>query len=153
MYVIKVKGKRRTATPEPQRDIYRLKSDETEPPIGPVQGITPDSVEEWRTALALDTLKLRYDFQKAVGGGRGGKQYKGGQVIDFMVYTFPMPTPVSVEGAYFHGKNRKLEEAYQWSKLKQHYKGQIKPIVRVDTRKLPTLRAAIAFYKKEFLRQ
>lgn len=74
-------------------------SHEPFPEVQPIQGIMPDSKEEYWVALALDRLHLDYEFQYQLFGGR---KYKGGQVIDFWVYTNPLPTPIFVQGWYFH---------------------------------------------------
>ncbi len=103
----------------PRRKIFRIKSrsglglkldpvtaplrhippKEPFPEIQPVQGIMPDSKEEYWVALALYRLKLDFEFQYQLFGGR---KYKGGQVIDFWVKTVPLPTPIFVQGWYFH---------------------------------------------------
>lgn len=69
------------------------------PEVKPVQGIMPDSKEEYWVALALYRLKIDFVFQYKLFGGR---KYKGGQVIDFWVKTVPLPTPIFVQGWYFH---------------------------------------------------
>lgn len=69
------------------------------PEVQRVQGIMPDSKEEYWVALALWKLKIDFVFQYQLFGGR---KYKGGQVVDFWVYTMPLPTPILVQGWYFH---------------------------------------------------
>lgn len=69
------------------------------PEVKPIQGMMPDSKEEYWVALALYRLHLDFEFQYQLFGGR---KYKGGQVIDFWVRTVPLPTPIFVQGWYFH---------------------------------------------------
>lgn len=69
------------------------------PEVKRVQGIMPDSKEEYWVALALYKLKIDFIFQYQLFGGR---KYKGGQVVDFWVLTQPLPTPIFVQGWYFH---------------------------------------------------
>ena len=69
------------------------------PEVQRVQGIMPDSKEEYWVALALYKLKIDFVFQYQLFGGR---KYKGGQVVDFWVLTMPLPTPILVQGWYFH---------------------------------------------------
>ena len=69
------------------------------PEIKRVQGIMPDSKEEYWVALALWKLHMDFIFQYQLFGGR---QYKGGQVVDFWVLTRPLPTPIFVQGWYYH---------------------------------------------------
>lgn len=65
---------------------------------GPVQGVTPGSLEEWRVAVALDRLKIAFRYQVPVNGGR---LLRGGQVVDFVVYN-PFAQPVEVKGEHWH---------------------------------------------------
>lgn len=75
--------------------------------IGLIQGISPDSVEEWRTAVALYTYKWDFRFQVPVGGGRSRK---GGTIVDFLVETKPNLTALFVDGEYWHrGAQRDLD--------------------------------------------
>ena len=53
------------------------------------------SSNEAHLAQAFDTVKLEYRFQEAFFGG---KRLRGGVVVDFIVYTKPLPTPVWVHG-------------------------------------------------------
>jgi len=58
------------------------------------------SQEEARVAIALDSLKHRYQFQYRVFSITG---VKGSFVLDFLVTsTVPFPTPLEVFGEYFH---------------------------------------------------
>jgi len=56
------------------------------------------SLYEYYVALALDKIKIPYEFQVPV---MGGKILRGGQVIDFVVYTVPI-TPLEVNEEYWH---------------------------------------------------
>ena len=69
------------------------------PEVQRVQGIMPDSKEEYWVALALWKLHIDFVFQYQLFGGR---KYKGGQVVDFWVYTMPLPTPILVQGWHWH---------------------------------------------------
>lgn len=74
----------------------RLKQD---PAVMIIQGVVADSKEEWYVAQALDKLGLEYEYQKSV---RGGRLVRGGQVLDFLVYTPGRNTVVDVRGKYWH---------------------------------------------------
>ena len=67
--------------------------------IVPVQGKMPQSKEEFWVALALNKLGIRYTFQYPVGGYR----LRGSTIIDFMIETRPLQTPLWVNGLYWHG--------------------------------------------------
>lgn len=84
--------------------------------IGLIQGIQPDSVEEWRTAVALYTYKWDFQFQVPVGGGH---RRKGGTVIDFLVETLPAPTALFVDGAYWHSGEQKSRDVLARINLKK----------------------------------
>lgn len=79
-----------------------------------IHGIQAMSTYEWHVAQALDTLELSYDYQKAIGYGRGRR---GGQVLDFVVYA-AQTWIIDVRGAYWHrGDDLDFERA-----VKQYYK-------------------------------
>ena len=88
---LKVEGKPAPMIKRPKHEPF--------PEVKPIQGIMPDSKEEYWVALALYRLHLDFIFQYQLFGGR---KYKGGQVIDFWVKTQPLPTPIFVQGWYFH---------------------------------------------------
>ena len=79
--------------------MIQLPKHEPFPEVQKVQNIMPDSKEEYWVALALYKLKIDFIFQYQLFGGR---KYKGGQVVDFWVLTQPLPTPIFVQGWYFH---------------------------------------------------
>lgn len=79
--------------------LRHIRKTEPFPEIKPIQGMMPDSKEEYWVALALYRMNLDFEFQYQLFGGR---KYKGGQVIDFWVKTVPLPTPIFVQGWYFH---------------------------------------------------
>lgn len=121
------------------------------PEIQRVQGIMPDSKEEFWVALALYKLKIDFVFQYQLFGGR---KYKGGQVIDFWVYTMPLPTPIFVQGWYFHYST--AEKAAQ-SKLNLMYLESrlagkaMKPVEILDT-EIPTPDDAYIVVKRKLHR-
>jgi hypothetical protein len=61
---------------------------------------------EYNVALALDKLKFEYTFQMSVGS-RG---QAGTVILDFMVQTDPMPTPVWVHGEHWHMGDRRAKD-------------------------------------------
>ncbi len=75
-----------------------------------IQGQPVGSSLEWTIAMALDKLKTGYKYQVPVLGGR---DVRGGTVVDFVVYTVPLPTPVYAQGGYWHGDAHKREKD-QW---------------------------------------
>ena len=63
---------------------------------------------EWNVAQALEKIGLEYIFQMSYFGGRN---LRGGIVLDFLVFTKPLPTPLWVHGEYWHmGKQRTIDQ-------------------------------------------
>lgn len=113
----------------------------------PVQGIMPDSKEEYWCALALYRLRLDFVFQKHVMGGRAGR---GGQVVDFWVFTVPHPTPVYIQGDYWHyAKGRGYISQLNIAKLKSYYGASIMEPIEVLTSMTPTPDAMYQYLKRE----
>lgn len=79
-----------------------------------IRGRAVGSTYEANVADALDFLGWDYWYQYAVGGGR---DRRGGMVLDFLIWTRPAATPVWVNGRYWH--NRRLEtDLLQQSRVK-----------------------------------
>ena len=66
--------------------------------IGLVQGIMPDSKEEWWVAKGLWKYQVPFMFQYELFHGRSRL---GGVILDFLVWN-PGPTPLPVHGEYWH---------------------------------------------------
>lgn len=96
----------------------KLKEPPQEEVIGLVQGITPGSKNEWYVALALDKLQIDYIYQYMLSGGRG---IRGGQVIDFIVYS-PMAVPVYVQGEYWHNEKTESEDLLKQADAENWFK-------------------------------
>lgn len=137
---LKVNGKPAPMISRPKHEPF--------PEVQPIQGMMPDSKEEYWVALALYRLHLDFEFQYQLFGGR---KYKGGQVIDFWVFTNPLPTPIFVQGWYFHYAT--AEKAAQ-SKLNLMYlearlRGKaMKPVEIIDT-EIPTPEDAYIVVKRK----
>jgi hypothetical protein len=78
-----------------------------------IQGHIPDSINEVNVAIALDELDYEYEFQYQLGlYGTSGSQ-----VIDFLVYTMPIPTPLFVHGRYWHGTKQQAEDQLKFAEI------------------------------------
>lgn len=84
-----------------------------------VHGIKVDSINEYYVALALDAMKLDYAYQYFLGG----VGIRGSQIIDFLVYTNPKPTPLFVHGAYWHTATYSQETALKEADLNARMRG------------------------------
>lgn len=84
-----------------------------------VHGIKVDSINEKYVAQALDKLNLDYAYQYYFGG----VGIRGTQIIDFLVYTVPKPTPLFVHGEYWHTGRYAAEENLKMASLQSQMRG------------------------------
>lgn len=115
----------------------------------PIQGIMPDSVQEWRAAKALDRMKLEYDYQYSIGGGTA---FRGGQVVDFWVYTQPLPTPLFIQGTYWHRPEKQAADKLKVAQIMRYTKGQVNEAVMVPEEELGSVDEAYATLRRRLLR-
>ena len=133
----------------PEKIDTRIKH--SNPEIQRVQGIWPDSKEEYWVALALWKLHVDFKYQYQLWGGR---QYKGGQVVDFWIYTVPLPTPLLVQGWYFHyataekTARTKMNLMYLESRLN----GRAMKPIEIITEEIPTPEDAYNVVKRKLHR-
>lgn len=128
--------------------VYNLKDKPEPPPPASWQGKPIGSVQEWRYILALEHYKLNYEYQLSVAGGR---TRRGGQVLDFMVYTQPIWTPVSIVGAYWHsGENAQDDELRIYS-LMREFKGMIRRPVKIMDYELPDFDTALILVRRDMI--
>jgi hypothetical protein len=105
----------RSDTPNPQ--IMKPPAEE----IGLIQGATPDSINEWFVYLALERLRAAYIYQYAIGGGTS---LRGGQVIDFLVFSATGPIPVFVQGAYWHTYRQDPEQVLKIAEARRVFRNE-----------------------------
>lgn len=85
-----------------------------------IQGQPAGSIQESRVAQALYELRLPFEYQVPIMGGR---DRAGGQVVDFLVDKAPRPVPLYVQGAYWHGTLRDPEKNLKLALLEHYMKG------------------------------
>ncbi len=90
---------------------------DAEPEIGLVNGMVPDSKNEYFVSLALDKLSLDYMYQYALDGG---SSVRGGQSIDFVVFN-PRPIPVFIQGEHWHTQSTVNEDILKQAAAEQHF--------------------------------
>ena len=84
-----------------------VKKDKIEKPkieMGLIHGRKPGSSYEWNISQALDKYGWEYYYQLAV---LGGNDVRGGQTLDFLVFSHPLATALSVIGGYWHRNSQK----------------------------------------------
>ena len=77
--------------------------------IGLIQGRKPDSIEEWRVAVALWRRRLPFAYQVPFRGG----YIRGGYILDFVVHTYGKPTVLLVNGEYWHAGQMDAQETWR----------------------------------------
>ena len=100
---------------------------------------------EYFVALALEKLNIDYSFQKSF---LGGKQLKGGFVIDFMVWTVPLGTPIWVHGEFWHKGAVRAKDTLQQAILDSLFRGKYMPAVILYGNDLQTEDQAYVTVKK-----
>jgi hypothetical protein len=96
----------------------RMESTRKKPVPNPrkeIRGMAVGSTYEANVADALDALGWKYWYQYQVAGGR---ERRGGMVVDFIVWTRPAATPLWVNGRYWHAR-RGEQDRLQQARLKQ----------------------------------
>ena len=127
---------------------YKIPAPVEPPPPATWSGKPIGSVQEWRFILALLDYELPFEFQVPVAGGR---TRRGGLVLDFMVYTKPLFTPVSIIGEYWHSGENALDDELRERTLMKEYKGMIKPLVKVKDYELPDVDTAKQVVRREMI--
>lgn len=89
-----------------------------EEPLGLIQGMMPDSKEEWWTAQALWKYKVPFQFQFQIFGGTSRR---GGLIVDFLVWN-PMATPFEVNGNYWHRNEMDSGDKTDLIAIEQYFK-------------------------------
>lgn len=133
---------------KPSGHFYEIKKNPDPPAPALLQGKPIGSIQEWRFALALMFYKLEFTYQLEVAGGR---QRKGGQVLDFMVYSRPLYTPVSIIGEYWHSGQTAVDDQLRIYSLMKEYNGYVKRPLQIFDYELPDVDAAKQVVRREFI--
>jgi hypothetical protein len=112
--------------------IFKKPKDETV--IQEINGITPDSKEEYWVALALYRLDLEFIYQYSI---RGGSSVRGGQIVDFLVYTAPLPTPLLVQGEYWHRGTKNAVSQFKVIEIQRYFGAEAQPPVEIWDFEIP----------------
>jgi len=87
-----------------------------------IQGKPVGSIPEARVSVALDRLGFKYIYQYSIAGGTS---VRGGQVVDFWTYTAPLPTPIFVQGLYWHRSSKETEDRLKQIDISRRFRGQV----------------------------
>jgi len=78
--------------------------------------VTFGSINEQNVYTALGRAKIDFAFQVPLDGGRN---VRGGQVVDFIVYVPPRPIALYVQGKHWHGGKMALDDEYKHNRAQQ----------------------------------
>jgi len=111
-----------------------------------VQGKQASSYE-YNVAWALEKTQIPYIFQFEFFGGR---DVRGGLVVDFLALTHPLSTPIWCNGGFWHKGKRAAEDEYQQTLLFFVARGELnRPVVLWDN-DVNTKEAALSAIRREF---
>ena len=122
-YRYKVKRLKTFGGPHRKKHLLMVPSKKEESLPVVIQGKKVGSKEEAREAIALKSLGYDYIYQYPIFGG----DIRGGQKIDFLVMTMPLPTPLYVQSRYWHGGaglNIGTKDALNQARVRSAKKGQ-----------------------------
>jgi hypothetical protein len=103
---------------------------------------------EYNVAQALEELGFEFQFQLSIAGGRS---LAFGIVLDFLVETAPLPTPVWVHGEYWHKGDRRKRDLEQQEVVKQYMMGSILDPVEIWGMESETVNQAIKACREKLL--
>jgi hypothetical protein len=115
--------------------------------VGLVDGRNPGSKYEWYTALALWGAGIDFQYQVPVFGG---KAVVGGQVIDFLVNTLPLPTPLFVDGQHWHEGQLAAQDLFKRDYLDWNKKGVWEPHQSLFGPQVSSKEAAVESIRRMF---
>ena len=103
------------------------------------------SENELNVALALEKLKLLFEFQVSIAGGRGRAF---GLVLDFLGKTVPRDTPLWVHGEYWHTGDRRAKDLRQQDTVREYMQGQVNPAVEIWGNQSKTEEIALLYVRQ-----
>jgi len=103
---------------------------------------------EWNVAWALEQAGLEYIFQVDYLGGR---RLMGGLVVDFLVKTAPLSTPLWVNGDYWHTGKQATEDEMKKAMLYSMTSHECNKAVTFWGKDCSTKEAALSSVKRELL--
>jgi hypothetical protein len=139
-------GRSRVAKSATKALDYKIQP-EPEPPAGDIHGEPAGSTEEWRVSQALNKLDLGYEYQIDLVGGN---KLPGGQILDFLVFTKPLPTPIYINGDYWHRASAQ-NDALKQAAVVNELGGFVQPPKVFWTHQLTSIQDAIDLLRRELL--
>ena len=113
--------------------------------VGLIQGQEAGSTEEWRVAQALTRLKMPFQYQFEIFDA----SVRGGLILDFLVMTDPLSTPLEVDGEHWHSGERGSDDKMRHVILEQYFEGKAQPLVILYGQDLATQELADSSVRRE----
>ena len=139
----KLSEHRRPRAPKPNARILKLKDPTDQPPFF-IRGQQADSKDEYWVSLALEKIEKAtgwgWDYQVPVYGGR----MRGGNVIDFLIYTPGMWTMLDEMGRYWHTGHKEDRNQMENVARRKHWR-----LIAWFTDETPTKEAVYSFLKNK----
>lgn len=98
-----------------KRDFYPSQAEEKEQ--GMINGIKASSEEEYRVAQVLWKMNRDFRYQHSLFGGR---QRRGGLVVDFLVEGYPLWIPLEVVGLHWHTGKHGAQDRLRYSRIEKY---------------------------------
>ena len=127
--------------------VYNAPVASPEEQVGLIQGREPGSVEEWRVAQALSRFKIPFIFQFEMFDS----SVRGGIVLDFLVQTDPLATPLEVYGEYWHRGERSSKDRIRDVIIEDYFRGKSLPLLIFFASDLRDQEMADAKVRREIL--
>lgn len=145
----------RKKSPAGLKEMPRVQSqvlEEADVPTGLINGRMPGSSYEWNIARALWSYNWDFEYQVSL---KGGHEFRGGKVLDFLVPTRPASTALSVDGGYWHrnSQKEKLYDAQLLQALRQDGRQVKNEVLHATDKDAAKYQDARAFVYKHFGRR
>ncbi len=105
------------------------------------------SKNEYNVAVALEKVTLDFIFQYEVYYGR---RMGRGFIIDFLIFTQPLPTPLWVNGEYWHRGEQREIDFYQETLFNAISRGTFMPAVTLWGMETDTPELALQAVRRVF---
>lgn len=110
-----------------------------------INGVQVGSKYELNVIRALQHYKVEFDIQVPFFGGRS---VRGGQVVDVVAYTIPLPTPIFVQ-SYWHTGAREAESILKVYAFEAAMSGEMEKPVQLWKEDCETFDQALESVKRE----
>jgi len=141
--------KKRRRREEPA-DVEKIKFEEKDENLpDEIQGKPVRSKEEARVGVSLGIVGFGFKYQVWIFGGN---IFPGGQIIDYLVYTVPLPTPLYIQSAWWHGPEmvKRQDDLMKQAKVRQRMSRVWADPKEIWDHELQSIAQAVSAIRREF---